>query len=120
MSAHPELFDAALVAEGEIDSSCRAEVRGQAPDENVVFGRHGALDAASAWRGVFTDPQAFLRGAPKKLVAHHHSQRALAREVADSFGKRDHLAQPRAASVAAEQMLLDGFFFGALAAPPSQ
>ena len=48
-------------------------------------------------RSVFTDAQAFLRGALKKCVAHHHSQGTLARELADSFRKRDRLreAAPR-------------------------
>jgi len=88
----PELFDAALITDAEIDSYCPTQVRGQASDENVVFGPHGAPDATSRGRGVFTDTQAFLRGTPKKCVTHDHSQGALARQVADSFGKRDHVA----------------------------
>ena len=107
----PELFDAALIADAQIDAFCPAQVRGQTPDENVVFGGHGALDAASGRRGVFTDAQALFRGTLQKCVAHNHSQGALARDLADSFGKRDHFAEPRPALVAVEQMLLDGFFF---------
>ena len=64
MSCHPGLLDAVLVADAEIDSRGPAHVRGQAPDEDVVFGGHGALDAASAGRRVLTDTQALLRGAP--------------------------------------------------------
>jgi hypothetical protein len=56
--------------------------------------------------------QAFLRDTFKKRVAHYHSQGALARQVPDSFGKRDHFAEPGSALVAVEQMQLDGFFFG--------
>ena len=94
----PELFDAALITEAEIDAFCPAQVRGKAPDQNVVFGGHGALDAASRGRGIFTDTQTFFGGELKKCIAHHHSQTSFARQVADSFGKRDHFAQPRPAT----------------------
>ena len=109
----PELFDAALVADAEIDSGGPAQVRGQAPDENVVFGCHGALDAASPGQARTRGHASPSSAARRTIrVAHDHSQGALARQVADSFGKRDHFAQPRPAWVAAEQMLLDGFLFG--------
>ena len=108
----PDLFDAALIADAEIDPFGSAQIRGQASDEKVVFRSHRALDAASRRRGVFTDTQAFFRGTLEKCVADDHSQGTLARELANSFGKRDHFAETRPALVAVEQMLLDGFFFG--------
>jgi len=107
----PELFDAELVTDAEIDSFCLGQVRSQTCDEKVVLGCHRALDAASRRRSVFTDMQAFLSDTFKKRVADNHPQGALACQVADSFGKRDHFAEPRATPVAFEQMHLDGFFF---------
>jgi hypothetical protein len=56
------------------------------------------------WGGAYSRTRKpSLRGALKKGVTHDHSQGALARQVADSFGKHDHVAQPSPASVAAEQ-----------------
>ncbi len=110
----PELLDAMLVTDAEIDSFRSAQVRGQPADEDVVFGCHGALDAASRGRGVFTDTQAFLCGAPKKCVAHDHLQGPPARQVADSLGKRNHFAESPSAFIAVEQMHFDGLFVGAL------
>ncbi len=108
----PELFNAALITEAEIDLFCPAEVRGQAPDENVVFHGHSALDAASGRRGVFTDTQAFLSGTLKKCVAHNHSQGTLSRQPSDSPRKSDDFTKPRSASVAIEQMFFDHCFVG--------
>jgi hypothetical protein len=64
------------------------------PNEDVVFRRHGTLDAASRGRPVFTNTQAFLRGALEKRIAHNHSQRSAARESPDSLRKRDHFPKP--------------------------
>jgi hypothetical protein len=86
------------------------KVRDQAPDENVVFRCYDALDAASRRRGVFTDPQAFLSGTPKKCVAHNHSQGSAARQVTESLAKRDHFAKARSASVALERGSCPGVF----------
>lgn len=107
----PELFNPALIADAQIDAISPTQVRGQAPDENVVFRGHSALDGASGGRRVFTDPQALCRGALKKCVAHDHSKGTPARDLADSFCKRDDFAEPRPALVAVQQMQLDGFFF---------
>jgi len=41
----PELSDAALITNAEIDALCPVQVRSQAPDENVAFRGHGALHA---------------------------------------------------------------------------
>src|SRR5215831_16434681 len=105
------LFYATIVAEAQIDTHCGVQVRGKAPNEDVVFRCHGTLDAASRGRGVFTNTQAFLRGALEKRVAHNHWQRSAARQFPDSLLKRDHFPKPCAALVAAQQMLLDGFLF---------
>lgn len=59
-----------------------------------------------------TDAQALLRGAFQKCLAHDHLQRAPARQVAYSFGQRDHFLEPRPAFVTSKQMFLDGLFFG--------
>jgi hypothetical protein len=108
----PELFDAALITDAEIDSFRRAEVRGQSPDENVVLRGHRALDAASGRRGVFTNTQAFLSGPLEKRIAHDHSQGTLTRQPADAFNERDDFAKPRSAPVAVEQMFFDRLFAG--------
>src|SRR6476646_11774758 len=50
--SQPKLFDAALITEAEIDSLCSGQVRGQAPDENIIFRGHRALDTASGRRSV--------------------------------------------------------------------
>src|SRR5262249_25143253 len=86
-------FHAALVTDAEIDSFCRVQVRGKAPNEDIVLRRHGTLDAASRGRGVFTNTQALLHGAFEKRLAHNHSQRSFARQLADSLSKRDHFTK---------------------------
>ena len=94
--------------------SLSAQVRGEAPDEDVVFGCHGALDAASPGRGVFTNTQAFLCGAPKKCVVTTICRRALARQVPDSLGKRNHFAEsPSDSSQSSQMRAFDGLFVGA-------
>jgi hypothetical protein len=107
-----DLFDAALVTDAEIDSCRPTQTGGHAHDKKVVLGMHGALVAASRRWDVFADAQTVLRCALKKGLTHDHSQRSSARQIADSFGKRDHFAEARSTLIAAEQMLLDGFLFG--------
>jgi hypothetical protein len=41
-----ELFDAAFITDAEINPFCRAQVRRQVSDENIVFRGHSALEAA--------------------------------------------------------------------------
>jgi hypothetical protein len=94
------LFNATIVTDTEIDTFCRAQVRGMAPNEDVVLRRHGTPDAASRGRPVFTNTQAFLRGALEKRIA-YYSQRSSARQVPDSLRERDHFSKPCAALVAA-------------------
>jgi hypothetical protein len=110
--SQPELFDAPLIAEAEIDAACPTQVSSEARDQNVIVSRDGALDTA-AWRNVvLADTRPIRRGTLEEGIADNHAEASLARQAADSLGEFHDSTEPIAAPVALEQVLLDGVLFG--------
>jgi hypothetical protein len=68
------------------------------------------MNTASRWRSIFTNAQSFFCGALQKCV-HNPEQIALARQFADSIGKRNDFTEPNFAFIAGKKVLFDGLSF---------
>ena len=108
---HPQPFDAAPITNREIHPVRRAQLRRQASDQEVVVGSDGALDAAPGCTAYSRTRTPLSLACSRNVSLTVMCRAAFARHRAHSFGERDHLAEPRPALIALEQMLLDGFLF---------
>ena len=88
----------------------RGQIHCETRHEQIIVGRHGALDAFPSRRGVFPHAETCLRRMLHELIADHHLQRSRSRERAETLGHGDHLAEPVSATVTGHQVLLNGFF----------
>src|SRR3989442_1933537 len=107
---HSLMFDATWIAPAQIDTRRCGQIHRETRHEEVIVGRHGALDAFPPWRGVFPHAQTCLRCMLHEQIADHHLQRSRSRERTETLGQSDHLAEPVTASVTGHQVLLNGFF----------
>jgi len=104
------MFDAPWIAPADIDTRRCGHIQCETRHEQVIVGRHGALDAFPSRRGVFPHAETCLRRMLHELIADHYLQRSRSRERAEALGHGDHLAEPVSASVTGHQVLLNGLF----------
>src|SRR4051812_5614324 len=97
-----QLFDAALIADAHIHTLCPAQVCSHSSYKQIVFGCHGTLDAPTRRNPVFTDSQTGFCSPLEEYVAHNHSKRSFASQLANTVGQDDHLAKPMSTVVAFE------------------
>jgi hypothetical protein len=81
------------IAPGDIDTRRCGQIHCETRHEQVIVGRHGALDAFPSRRGVFPHAETCLRRILHELIADHHLQRSRSRERAETLGHGDHLAE---------------------------